>query len=216
MASLTPQKIVLSNINGGQQFADGDVVTPEAINSPIQASAYAQALATNQPDVSEAGNVGTPTVSIVTASDGTPRLKFSNLKGGSGASTSTGASIRRIEQFDMEYYTASYYDVELKSFAKDYGITVIGNYYTSGCNNFAPKFSVRMIDDDYANNSWENYKFFISTYDGELWASVYFIDNKTKFVVDSNRAEDLIFDIDINPNSEFVTIKISRLIRTYN
>jgi hypothetical protein len=41
----TPRKINLSNINGGARYVDGNEVSPEAINQPIEASAYAQEVA---------------------------------------------------------------------------------------------------------------------------------------------------------------------------
>lgn len=144
MASLTPQKIVLSNINGGQQFANGDVVTPEAINSPIQASAYAQALATNQPDVSEAGKVGTPSVSIITASDGTPRLKFSNLKGATGASGgssggSVSATIKPLYTHNMQGSGSTLYPFEVKiNKLNENGAVIALTAGTSGCYIYAP------------------------------------------------------------------------------
>lgn len=43
MASFTPKEIDLSQINGGQRYENGDGVTPETFNAPIEASAYAQA-----------------------------------------------------------------------------------------------------------------------------------------------------------------------------
>ena len=41
----TPRKINLNNINGGARYVDGNEVSPEAINQPIEASAYAQEVA---------------------------------------------------------------------------------------------------------------------------------------------------------------------------
>ncbi len=38
----TPKKINLNEINGGARYVDGNEVSPEAINRPIEASAYAQ------------------------------------------------------------------------------------------------------------------------------------------------------------------------------
>jgi hypothetical protein len=38
----TPRKINFSEINGGARYVDGNEVSPEAINRPIEASAYAQ------------------------------------------------------------------------------------------------------------------------------------------------------------------------------
>ena len=79
----SPSKIDINTINEGNRFEPGDGVTPDAINGPIEAAAYVQALGTNQPDVTSANNVGTPTVSIEETANG-PRFKFSNLKGEQG------------------------------------------------------------------------------------------------------------------------------------
>ena len=77
-----PQKFDINSINGGNRYGlEG--IQPEAVNAPIEAAAYAQALATNQPNIENAGLVGTPSVSIEKV-DGLPRFKFQNLKGEKG------------------------------------------------------------------------------------------------------------------------------------
>lgn len=88
MAKFTPKKIDLSKINGGNQYGY-EGIQPEAINAPIQASAYAQALATNEPDITKIDGVGKPSVYIGTMPDGTPRLVFENLKGNAGIGNAT-------------------------------------------------------------------------------------------------------------------------------
>lgn len=80
MANLTPKKIVLSEINNGQQIENGDGVQPNLFNAPVEASAYAQALATNQPNTENIGNFGIPKVGIEEI-NGVPRFKFENLQG---------------------------------------------------------------------------------------------------------------------------------------
>lgn len=80
MASFTPSTFDISSINGGRRFEEGDGITVEATNSPIEASLYAQSLATNQPDTSEANRGGTPAVSIVPDGKGGVKFKFENLK----------------------------------------------------------------------------------------------------------------------------------------
>lgn len=45
MASFNPQKINFSNINSGVRYQNGDIVDAEAINAPIEASAWAQQVA---------------------------------------------------------------------------------------------------------------------------------------------------------------------------
>lgn len=81
MSEFRPSIINLNDINGGQRYNNGDGVGAEAINSAIEASAFAQALGTNQPNIENVDNIGTPSVSIETMADGTPRLKFENLGG---------------------------------------------------------------------------------------------------------------------------------------
>ena len=77
-----PQTFDINSINGGNRYGlEG--IQPEAVNAPIEAAAYAQALATNQPNIENAGLVGTPSVSIEEV-DGLPRFKFQNLKGEKG------------------------------------------------------------------------------------------------------------------------------------
>ena len=79
MAEFTPSKIDLDSINNGKLYKNGDGVQAETLNDMVKAVAYAQSIATNQPDISEANNYGTPSVSIVEDESGV-RLKFSNLK----------------------------------------------------------------------------------------------------------------------------------------
>lgn len=52
MATFTPQKIDLSQINGGQRYGY-EGISPEAINRPIEASAYAQSVADNANAISQ-------------------------------------------------------------------------------------------------------------------------------------------------------------------
>lgn len=88
MARFTPKKIVLGDINKGIEFTESDGVTPNAINDPIEAVAYAQTVVehlTDTPDTSEINGTGSPNVSFVsdTTADGVTihKFKFSNLSG---------------------------------------------------------------------------------------------------------------------------------------
>lgn len=83
MASLTPEKMDLSSINGGEEYLNGDGVQASTINSVIKSTAYTQSLATNPIDYSEAGNVGTPEVLIEETENGA-KFVFKNLKGEKG------------------------------------------------------------------------------------------------------------------------------------
>lgn len=53
MASFAPNKIDLSQIHNGQRYQNGDIVSPEAINAPIEASAWAQETADKANKMSE-------------------------------------------------------------------------------------------------------------------------------------------------------------------
>lgn len=88
MANFEPKKLDLEDINGGIRFTESDGVTPNAINDPIEAVAYAQTVVehlTDTPDNSEINGVGSPNVSFVsnTTADGVTihKFKFSNLSG---------------------------------------------------------------------------------------------------------------------------------------
>lgn len=84
MAEFQAKTFNKNEINGGQRFNEGDGISAGAINAPIEASLLMQSLATNQPNIEKANNVGTPNVSIETMPDGSPRFKFENLKGEKG------------------------------------------------------------------------------------------------------------------------------------
>ena len=106
MAKLSPKKINLNEINGGNEYLDSDAVQPSMINGVIGASAYAQALATNTPDISNANKTGATNVSIIEGADGTPRFSFSNLKGEKGDSGIGDAKLsNEIGESDTDGYT---------------------------------------------------------------------------------------------------------------
>lgn len=91
MAKFNPQTFDVNKINSGERFVAGDSVTPEAINAPIEASAFMQSLATNAPDVSEIDGVGIPSVEIVRGNFGA-RFKIKNLRGKQGEQGEKGDS----------------------------------------------------------------------------------------------------------------------------
>ena len=99
---LVPQRVVLSEINNGNQYNLSDGVQANAINDPIQASAYAQELAVNLPNIDEIDGDGEPYVGIeeVELNDRgykTPRLVFKNLKGKKGEDA---PSVTRIDALE--------------------------------------------------------------------------------------------------------------------
>lgn len=80
--AITPKKVDFSTIN---EVVNGGGISPEQINAPLQASAYAQELAKNQPDISEANGSGDASVEII-ETNGKPQFKFKNIKGEKGES----------------------------------------------------------------------------------------------------------------------------------
>lgn len=106
MALLIPKKINLSAINNGNEFVEGDGVTVEAVNAPLEASAWVQMLGENQPVVE--GEVGLPSVTIEQKADGTPFFRFRNIKGQQGAKGEKGeAGIQgeySLLSYDNDYY----------------------------------------------------------------------------------------------------------------
>lgn len=97
MEKFTPRKIDLSAINDGNRYGY-EGIHPDAINRPIEASAYAQeiaesvkGLALNQPDSSQADIVGTPTVEISGAGENA-KFVFKSLKGERGLTGPSGVA----------------------------------------------------------------------------------------------------------------------------
>lgn len=82
MPQFTPSSKQLTDFNNGNRYINRvDSPSADDFNNVIESQLYVQGLAKNTPDTSEANNVGTPSVTVTTSSDGSARLKFSNLKG---------------------------------------------------------------------------------------------------------------------------------------
>lgn len=129
MAAFEPKQIVLSDINNGQKYNNGDGVDAAAVNSAIEASAWAQNTSTqanststqalnyanaltDPPDLTDVANVGTPSVSFVD-NGSYKKFKFSNLKGQTGDKGDTGASIKDVDFiYNSETSTETIYDVQ--------------------------------------------------------------------------------------------------------
>lgn len=81
MAQFEAKLLSPTDINGGEQYKNGDIVDANAINAPIEAALLIQSLATSDIDVSNAGDPnGVASVSIVR--DGNAfKFKFSHIKG---------------------------------------------------------------------------------------------------------------------------------------
>lgn len=92
MAEWSRKKVNSGNINNGKEYEKDDNVVREQLNAMLNTGFYAQdfaeKLVTNI-DTSEVGNVGTPSVSLITGDGATAdkpykKFKFSNLKGEQG------------------------------------------------------------------------------------------------------------------------------------
>lgn len=97
--SWTKNKISPEDINGGKEFSRDDNLLLTELNAMVNSGLYSQdqaeiasALAKNQPDVSDANVVGTPSVTIINAGTTDAKLKFSNLKGDTAISVNVGES----------------------------------------------------------------------------------------------------------------------------
>ena len=91
MANWSKNKVNPSDINNGNEYTVNDDVSLEQLNSMVNSGLYSQDFAehlTDTPDTSDAGTVGTPSVTFVdNVQDGITykKFKFSNLKGATGA-----------------------------------------------------------------------------------------------------------------------------------
>lgn len=92
MAEWTRDRVDPSTINNGNEYTKNDQVSVQNLNSVVNSGLYAQDFAehlADQPDTSDADNVGIPSVEIVDNVVGNKRykkFKFSNLKGEKGDS----------------------------------------------------------------------------------------------------------------------------------
>lgn len=95
MPSWSKNKVSSSNLNNGNQYENGNLVTPDSLNAANNNAFYAvdfvEAL-TQTPDTTNAGNVGTPSVSIIDDGNGKKKFKFENLKGETGDTGATGTT----------------------------------------------------------------------------------------------------------------------------
>lgn len=79
MENFVPKKLVLSNINGGKKYKNGDAISANTINDPIEAVAFVQSLTENTPTISN-DDTGKPSISIDETNDGKGvRFNFVNV-----------------------------------------------------------------------------------------------------------------------------------------
>lgn len=111
MASWSRNKVDSSTINGGNEYERGDRVSRQNLNAMVNAGLYAQDFAehiADTPDTTDAGNVGTPSVSFVDNIVGGKtykKFKFENLKGATGA---TGNGIASVSKTSTSGLTDTY------------------------------------------------------------------------------------------------------------
>ena len=92
MAQWSRKKVNSENLNKNNEYTRDSQFAIESLNAVVNSGLYSQDFVehlADTPDVSEAGNVGTPTVTLVTNPNATgdkpyKRFKFSNLKGEKG------------------------------------------------------------------------------------------------------------------------------------
>ena len=92
------KKVDSATINSGKEYAKGDRVSRQNLNAMVNGGLYAQDFAeklVTDIDVSEIGNVGTPSVTLVAGSGATAdkpykKFKFANFKGETGATGAKG------------------------------------------------------------------------------------------------------------------------------
>lgn len=107
MAKFEPKNFDIEQINNGNRYNDGDAISNEAINAPIEAAALLQSLATNAPNINEIDATTDPSVTIEHLPDGSPRFVFKGLKGKRGDSgLDNGASLsNELGDSDIDGYT---------------------------------------------------------------------------------------------------------------
>lgn len=90
MAEWSRDKVDSTQLNNGNEFDNNSDLALDEINAVVNSGLYSQDFAehlADTPDTSEAGNIGTPTVSLVDNIIGNKtfkKFKFSNLKGTKG------------------------------------------------------------------------------------------------------------------------------------
>lgn len=99
MAKLSPTKMDINRINGGNEYTNADGLQAETINAVVESGAWVQALATNTPDTSNANKVGTPSVTI-DQSGNTPKFVFAYLKGDTGRAAGFGTPSATASSLD--------------------------------------------------------------------------------------------------------------------
>lgn len=110
MAEWNKNKANPSSINNGKEFTTNDDLAVNELNAMVNNSFYAvdfaEAMA-DEPDISEANNIGTPSVSFVNnVKDGKTfkRFKFSNLKGEKGDAGDRGEKGEKGESGDSNAF----------------------------------------------------------------------------------------------------------------
>lgn len=115
MASFNPSKKLSTDFNSGNKYVN-NVDSPSAtdFNNVIESQLYTQEFAerlTDTPDVSQANNVGTPSVEIID-NGAYKKFKFINLKGQTGADGHNGADGATGSKGVSMHYAGTYSDTQ--------------------------------------------------------------------------------------------------------
>lgn len=103
------KKVNSETLNNGNEYTKNNQFPIEALNGIVNSGLYSQDFVehlADTPDVSEAGNVGTPTVTLVDNPNATTdkpykRFKFANLKGAKGDKGDKGEQGEKGEKGDI-------------------------------------------------------------------------------------------------------------------
>lgn len=194
MAEFTPSKKTKADFNNNTQYRDydpsigqnGDAVQAATVNNLIESQLWTQALATNAPDTTQANVVGTPSVEIATATDGTPQLKFKNLKGATGTAAGFGTPTASVDANvgtpqvtvtasganTAKVFNFAFKNIKGEKGADGRGISKITDYYAVSTSNttIPTSFSTTVPTLTSTNKYLWNYQYITYT-DGDAYRS---------------------------------------------
>lgn len=171
MGLWSKKKVDPLDLNKGYEWTKDDQVAVEELNAMTNCSLYAQdfveKLVTNI-DVSEAGVVGTPSVTLVDgdgATEGKPykKFKFANLKGEKGDTGGVAPVVQNTGTATGSVMSQNAVTTELESKANIDASNLSGENVTSWANKFFPVGSIYMSVDStspasFLGGTWEQIK----------------------------------------------------------
>lgn len=171
MGLWSKKKVDPLDLNKGYEWTKDDQVAVEELNAMTNCSLYAQdfveKLVTNI-DVSEAGVVGTPSVTLVDgdgATEGKPykKFKFANLKGEKGDTGGVAPVVQNTGTATGSVMSQNAVTTELESRAKSDASNLTNENIASWANKFFPVGSIYMSVDStspasFLGGTWEQIK----------------------------------------------------------